>query len=128
MTRKEDITMKTAHLLGPVLLGTALAVAGCGGASDRSETAAQQAGTEGDQAKVKANLAKLSPEDRKLAEAQKLCPVSGEPLGEMGPPVKIEVEGQPVFLCCDDCEKKARSDPARTLRKVQEYRAKTGAR
>jgi hypothetical protein len=33
---------------------------------------------------VLANFAELSPEDRSLAEHQKVCPVSDEPLGSMG--------------------------------------------
>src|SRR5260370_39889936 len=40
---------------------------------------------------IKANLAKLNAEDRQLAEAQKLCPISGDPLGEMGKPVKVTI-------------------------------------
>jgi hypothetical protein len=54
--------------------------------------------------KVQEALAKLSPEDRALAEKQKTCPVSDEPLGSMGVPVKVNVKGQDVFLCCESCE------------------------
>jgi len=49
-------------------------------------------------------LAKLSPEDRALAEKQKTCPVSGEPLGSMGVPYKLTVQGRDVLLCCPGCE------------------------
>src|SRR5262249_39095542 len=55
-------------------------------------------------AKFKAVLAKLSPEDRRLAEEQGICPESDNPLGAMGVPVKITLKGQPVFLCCKSCE------------------------
>lgn len=73
---------------------------------------------------VEANLAKLGPEDRKLAEAQRFCPIQeGNPLGSMGTPVKIMVKGQPVFLCCDGCVKKAQSNPDQTLNKVRELKA-----
>ena len=47
---------------------------------------------------------KLSPADRKLAEAQEICPVSDEPLGSMGTPIKVTVEGRDVFVCCAGCE------------------------
>jgi hypothetical protein len=57
-------------------------------------------------AEISANLAQLSPEDRKLAEAQRICPVTENRLGSMGPPVKVALEGQPVFLCCDGCRTK----------------------
>lgn len=49
-------------------------------------------------------LSKLSPADRKLAEAQEICPVSDEPLGSMGTPIKVTVEGRDVFVCCAGCE------------------------
>jgi Cu(I)/Ag(I) efflux system membrane fusion protein len=52
------------------------------------------------EAKVKANLAKLSAEDRRLALEQKYCPTGPENLlGSMGPPVVLDVQGQKVFLC-----------------------------
>jgi len=74
---------------------------------------------------AKANLAKLSAEDRKLAEAQKFCAVQeGNLLGSMGTPVRILVKGQPVFLCCEGCTKKAQSNPDQTLAKVQAVKAK----
>src|SRR5207302_8986431 len=63
-------------------------------------------------AKVKANLAKLGEEDRRLAEAQKYCPVEqGNLLGSMGKPVKLVLQGQPVFLCCASCEDEAKANP-----------------
>ncbi len=54
--------------------------------------------------KISANLAKLSPEDRALAEKQKVCPVSDEPLGAMGVPIKVNVDGKDVFICCEACK------------------------
>jgi uncharacterized protein (TIGR03000 family) len=76
---------------------------------------------------IAANLDKLSPDDRKLAEAQKCCPIHpDDPLGAMGVPVKIMLKGQPVFLCCKDCVDRARADPDKTLAKVKELKAKAG--
>jgi Cu(I)/Ag(I) efflux system membrane fusion protein len=74
----------------------------------------------GPSAKVKANLDKLDPEDRKVADAQRLCPITGEPLGSMGKPVKLTVEEQTVFLCCKGCRDDALADPNKTLAKVKE--------
>src|SRR5438067_918109 len=49
-------------------------------------------------------VAKLDPEDRKLAEAQRWCAVNTDkPLGSMGKPYKVMVKDQPVFLCCEHC-------------------------
>jgi hypothetical protein len=74
--------------------------------------------------KVKAALDKLSPEDRALAEEQKYCPDSGEPLGSMGAPIKVMVKGQPVFVCCGGCKDGVLKDPDATLKKVEELKAK----
>lgn len=73
--------------------------------------------------KIAAALAKLSPEDRKLAEEQKFCALENKsPLGAMGTPVKIEIEGQTVFLCCKGCEKGAKANPEETLAKVEKLK------
>ena len=44
---------------------------------------------------------------------QKICPVSGKPLGSMGDPVAVDVNGQRVFVCCGGCVSAVKSDPAK---------------
>jgi membrane fusion protein, copper/silver efflux system len=51
---------------------------------------------------------------------QKVCPVTGEPLGSMGPPVRVTVEGRVIFLCCKGCEPELRRNPRKYLAKVPE--------
>lgn len=80
-------------------------------------------GEHDDGAEQQANFAKLSDEDRPLAEAQGYCVVTTEPLGSMGPPIKLVVNEQPVFICCKSCEKKALSNPEKTLAKLEELKA-----
>ena len=73
-----------------------------------------------DDAKIKSALAKLSPEDQKLAQVQGFCPIlKRNRLGAMGTPVKIVVGERPVFLCCESCRDQAFADPARTLANVE---------
>jgi Cu(I)/Ag(I) efflux system membrane fusion protein len=80
------------------------------------------------EAKIKANLEKLSPEDRKLAEAQVYCPnVDDNRLGAMGPPLKVLVKGQPVFICCKACLETIQQNPDQTLAKVEQLKAKSKA-
>lgn len=55
-------------------------------------------------------LAKLPPEDRALAVKQKVCPVTGELLGSMGKPFRVDLEGKRVFLCCQGCESEFRDN------------------
>jgi Cu(I)/Ag(I) efflux system membrane fusion protein len=76
-----------------------------------------------DETKVQAAMAKLSKEDRRLAEAQKFCPVLKDSrLGSMGVPYKVMLEGQPVFLCCKNCEKDALDHPKATLDRAEQLK------
>jgi hypothetical protein len=76
-------------------------------------------------ADVKASLAELSPEDRRLAEAQGFCAVEqGNRLGSMGKPFKIVLKNQPVFLCCEGCQARARANPEQILANVEKLKAK----
>ncbi|RUL87446.1 hypothetical protein [Tautonia sociabilis] len=60
----------------------------------------------------------LPPADAKVALAQKVCPDSGEPLGGMGVPIKVDVNGIPVFVCCAGCKDGVLADPDAALAKV----------
>lgn len=78
--------------------------------------------------KATAGLAKVAPEDRALAESQKYCAVAeGSFLGGMGAPIKLVLDGKPVFLCCQGCVRKAQADPAATLTKVEELHKASGS-
>jgi hypothetical protein len=69
--------------------------------------------------KVSASLAKLNSDDRKLAEAQQFCAVMNhQKLGSMGTPLKFEIKGEPVFVCCAGCKAKALTNRDETLAKV----------
>lgn len=63
-------------------------------------------------------FASLSPEDRAAAEKQRVCPVTGEPLGTMGPPIKVTVKDRVVFLCCEGCRDSLMKDPDKYLAKL----------
>jgi hypothetical protein len=71
-----------------------------------------------------AAFAKLSADDRVLAEAQGYCVVSGEPLGSMGAPLKVMVKDQTVWICCAGCESAAESGGDETLAKAEEYKTR----
>jgi Cu(I)/Ag(I) efflux system membrane fusion protein len=70
-------------------------------------------------AKMKAELAKLSPEDAASAEKQHICPVSGEMLGTMGLPVKVDVNGNQIWICCEHCKESIQKDPEKYLAKLE---------
>jgi hypothetical protein len=74
---------------------------------------------------VAANPEKLSPDERNADEGKRFCAVQdGIRLGAMGTPVKVSLKGQPVFLCCEACLKKAQAKPDKTLEKVKAIKAK----
>jgi hypothetical protein len=56
-----------------------------------------------------------SANDRELIARQKVCPVTGAPLDSMGGPVRVEVAGRVVFVCCDGCEEPLRKAPEKYL-------------
>ena len=88
-------------------------VAGCGSSSHSPRESA---------------MSRLGPEDRKLAEAQGYCAVTDEPLGEMGPPLKLVLADKPVWICCRGCEKKAKANPEKTLAHAEELRASVASK
>lgn len=108
-------------------MALAAIVAGCAepAADTPTDTAATPtataapAETKAPSAEDLAQIDKLPEADREAAKSQQVCAITGEPLGSMGIPVKMEVEGHPVFLCCKGCEADFNADPKAALAKVQ---------
>ncbi len=66
-----------------------------------------------------AELSQLSAHDRALAEEQGMvCPVSDKPLGSMGVPYKVIVNGREVILCCQKGEEEIMANPEKFLAKL----------
>lgn len=79
-------------------------------------------------ADIEAAMAELSPEDRKEAESQKFCAVmTTSRLGSMGAPLKLDVQGQPVFVCCAGCKTKATKNADETLATVAKLKAENAS-
>jgi YHS domain-containing protein len=49
--------------------------------------------------------------DAAAIEAQTICPVTKQPLGTHGRPLKVVVEGRPIFVCCQGCIAKVQQNP-----------------
>jgi len=54
----------------------------------------------------------------------KKCVVSDEALGEHGKVVKVSYEGTDVYLCCKDCVKDFKKDPAKYAKMVKDAQGK----
>lgn len=65
-----------------------------------------------------AEIKKLPAAEQPIALAQKVCPVTDAHLGEMGVPIRQEVDGKVFFLCCGGCTGQVKSDPAGVLAKL----------
>ena len=72
---------------------------------------------EDDVAAFEKSVAKLR-DDLPTAAEQKVCPVTGAPLGSMGAPVLVEVAGRKVWTCCNACPPKLKADPAKYLARL----------
>ena len=52
------------------------------------------------------------------------CPVSDEKLGEMGKPYVFTNDNRQIKLCCKDCLKDFKKDPAKYVKKIEAAEAK----
>lgn len=59
--------------------------------------------------------------DKTRAAKQDVCPVTGKPLGSMGPPVSVTVNGRTVQLCCEGCEGRLRKSPDKYLSRLKSH-------
>lgn len=118
--------MRCLYLLLPAFaFASSMLLVGCNNSDKSKPKSDQHADSKGQSEEIKTARAKLSPEDRKLVDAQEYCAVMNDThLGEMGEPLKVLVKDQPVFLCCKGCQKKALADPEKTLAKVAELKTK----
>ncbi|WP_152051502.1 hypothetical protein [Tautonia marina] len=86
-------------------------------AAETTETGAEA--SEGALTSEQIEMIRQLPEaDAELALVQKTCPVSDEPLGSMGVPIKVTVKNRDVFVCCAGCEGSVEDDPDTYLAKV----------
>ncbi len=74
-----------------------------------------------------AEIGKLSSEDQKLAKLQVLCPVTMEPLGSMGQPLKVTVGDDTVLVCCKGCLNSVKKNPEKMLELVRRWREANAA-
>ncbi len=81
--------------------------------------------TDAEKDEIRKALEPLNKDDRKLAEAQVICPVTEVRLGSMGmgTPVKLEIEGRTVFICCEGCRDMWVENPDKYFKILDDYLA-----
>lgn len=117
------LKLRSLLLLNFVLLVGVAVFAGCSGQNPSESGGTSEALDDwkvGLDADVATALSELTDTDRTAALTQKVCPVTDKPLGSMGKPPKVTVEGQDVFLCCTGCEEEIKSKPDQYLSKLED--------
>jgi hypothetical protein len=66
--------------------------------------------------------------DGVIASNRSICPVSGQPLGSMGSPVSIRIQGQDVSLCCRGCVRALKKNPRKYLTRAASARPRPTTR
>jgi YHS domain-containing protein len=122
------VMLKLRTVAGLVLLTALVVFVGCSQEQPKSAPSGDQKAADQKSAdaataeKTTADLPglkDLSPEDLAAVKKQKVCPVSGELLGEMAKPYKVTIKGQTIFLCCSGCEDDLKKDPDKYLAKLK---------
>ena len=113
---------------GNFLIDSQMQLAGNPSLIDPEKAQSSAPADEGMTPKIVAAFAELSEEDRALAEKQRICPVTEMRLGSMGIPLKVDVDGRTVFICCEGCREPLLEESERFLAKLDEGAAEATGR
>jgi len=106
-----------------------LAAALLAGCSEEPRPAAEEPTPAVTEADIEASKVELpEPEITALAEKQKVCAVTHEPLGSMGTPEPVAVTDSKgakhtVLICCESCREELLKSPDEYLAKLEEGKA-----
>jgi hypothetical protein len=63
----------------------------------------------------------------KIESANTICPVTGDEVGgDMGKPIYVEYQGKKIGLCCKDCVKDFKKNPAKFAALAEKNQADKG--
>jgi YHS domain-containing protein len=58
---------------------------------------------------------------------QRVCPVTGDELGSLGPPIPVTVRGKTVWVCCEGCVRAVQRNPDKYLPAIEEEPSESAA-
>lgn len=61
-------------------------------------------------------VALLPASEQAAAMRQRTCPVTSGPLGSMGKPIRVDVAGRSIYVCCAGCVNAVKQNPQKYLR------------
>lgn len=70
-------------------------------------------------------ISELPATDQTAALQQRICPVTQELLGSMGKPIRVNLNGRTVFVCCEGCVQAVQRNPSRYLQSSLRQRSLT---
>lgn len=107
-----------------VCFGLLVTLAGCSDSGTTTQSTSAPKKKLSEEERIAAAINELPEGERDLAKAQKFCAVAETGrLGSMGKPFKLEIDGKPVYLCCEGCKDEALKNPEETLAKVEKLKA-----
>ncbi len=115
--------MKGCNLgLGVVILTMSLMLSlGCAGSRSGCRNGGCRAGSSAYPAVSRSVADQPQVADRVVrANEQQTCPVTGEKLGSMGPPIPVSVNGRTIQVCCQGCVSAVRKNPDKYLKIVDD--------
>jgi hypothetical protein len=84
----------------------------------KADNSKATAGASSPTPKELAAIKQLPEAEQTVALKQATCPVSDEPLGAMGKPLKVTYDGRSFYLCCKSCEPEVKADPKAIIAKL----------
>ena len=87
---------------------------------------AELADAEAEAKEIEQSFASLSVDDRKLADAQVICPVTEVKLGTlgMGAPIRVSLSDRDIMICCEGCRTGLLEAPEKYLAILDKYHGK----
>ena len=108
---------------GNFLIDSAMQLAGNPSLIDPTRAEAPSEMIAGFSNKETAEIKQLADEDQTTVIDQVICPVTDAKLGSMGRPLKVDIAGKAVFICCEGCRNSLLKAPDMYLAKLRNYKA-----
>lgn len=111
--------LKSGMVFAALVMAALVGFVGCTGGEPANDSGSPESETGQVEIPEKmSGIAKLPESEQANALAQRSCPVTEKPLGSMGKPIKVSVEGREVFVCCEGCVDMVKENPDEYLAKL----------
>lgn len=124
MSRKMFMLLAVAAFIAGIS-GFSYAEMSCGDMDSGHNQNQQVAQSHPEHGQGSADAAEQAVSKEVINVGNKICPVSGEKVGEEGmKPATYEYKGKIYNFCCTDCVEKFKKDPEKYIKKIEEEKQK----